>query len=64
MFLIFAASLITYFTRGSSTIATGLICVPIFAAETKYLFGTALDVIAMAIVVAAFVKSAQIFFHT
>jgi NADH-quinone oxidoreductase subunit L len=65
MFLIFAIAVITAFSAGRTTISE----LPItFAAEASaievYAGLSALDLAALALVLAAFVKSAQIFFHT
>jgi NADH-quinone oxidoreductase subunit L len=65
MFLLFAIALVGHYTRGSMsyfTIPDGLVG---DASSTNYLPGFSnLDLICVAITLAAFVKSAQLFFHT
>lgn len=65
MFLLLAIAIISYFSKGS----TNIIVAPALAVEaansSTFLAGfTALDVIGVSLALAAFVKSAQIFFHT
>lgn len=65
MFLVLATAFIIYFTKGSSIISILPYSVVDAASVVDFLGGyTSLDVIAVLIVLAAFVKSAQLFFHT
>jgi len=63
-FLILAISLVALFNKGSTNIA--LIPLLISSAQESSIFWglTSLDLLAISILLAAFVKSAQLFFHT
>jgi NADH:ubiquinone oxidoreductase subunit 5 (subunit L)/multisubunit Na+/H+ antiporter MnhA subunit len=65
MFLIVAISFITYYSRGSSDISTSVYLFTQRAVDSLFFYHlTSLDVVAFFLALAAFVKSAQIFFHT
>lgn len=66
MFLIIAISFLAYYSGGATSITGGATEVIIELAEKgKFALGfSALDVIALSLILAAFVKSAQLFFHT
>jgi NADH-quinone oxidoreductase subunit L len=64
MFLVAATALFAGYGRGSTEIATALFSVVSPALEDRGILGTGVDTLALCLVTAAFVKSAQIFFHT
>lgn len=65
MFLILATMIIVHFTKGSTVIATAPFYTVAAAASIQIAHGfSALDLLAVSLVIAALVKSAQIFFHT
>ena len=65
MFLVFAIAVITTFSAGRTGIGELPVTFAIEAAKIEAYGGlSALDLAALALALAAFVKSAQIFFHT
>lgn len=66
MFIILATAVLTYYSKGSTTISTLALYLNDSEAGSDLIAGhlSALDLAAISLVIAAFVKSAQLFFHT
>src|ERR1700722_1069015 len=65
MFLVLGIGILTTFTAGSTNIATLPVTFTAEALASPFAMGlTSLDLVALCLVMAAFVKSAQLFFHT